>query len=58
MKNLKSVSIKIENPSLRQRYIIITTNFLLWLIIKIFRNDENKMAKQIRGLIKSACKDL
>ena len=45
--NLESVRMKITNPNLRQRIIIIRTNFLLWLIVKFNKNNEQKMKEVV-----------
>ena len=56
MKNIKGIYIKFENPNLRQRFVIIIANFLLWIIIKIFKDDEKKMTDEIKDVISSAYK--
>lgn len=58
MKDLKNVYIKMENPNLRQRFVIVSANFLLWLIIKIFKDDEKKMVDEMKDVITSAYKYL
>lgn len=54
MKSFKNVYIKMENPNLRQRFVIVSSNFLLWLIVKIFKEDEKKMVEEIKDVITSA----
>ncbi len=58
MKDLKSVYIKMENPNLRQRFVIVSANFLLWLIVKLFKDDEKKMVDEMKDVITSAYKAL
>jgi len=58
MKDLKSVYIKMENPNLRQRFVIVSANFLLWLIVKLFKDDEKKMVDEMEDVITSAYKAL
>lgn len=58
MKDLKNVYIKMENPNLRQRFVIVSANFLLWLIIKFFKDDEKKMVDEMKDVITSAYKSL
>ena len=43
---MKSIKIHIENPNIRQRFIVITANFLLWLNFKLFFNDNFKKYKE------------
>jgi hypothetical protein len=54
MQYFKSIKIKIKNPSWRQRFVIITANFLIWTIIRVFKNDEKKMKDEIKDIIKLA----
>ena len=58
MKNLKSIYIKIEKPNFRQRFIIVSANLLLWMILKFFKDDEEKMKFEIKDVIINACKVL
>ncbi|MFA6570305.1 MAG: hypothetical protein WCT77_03635 [Bacteroidota bacterium] len=58
MKDLKSVYIKMENPNLRQRFVIVSANFLLWLIVKLFKDDEKKMVDEMKDVITNAYKAL
>ena len=58
MKDLKSVYIKMENPNLRQRFVIVSANFLLWLIVKLFKDNEKKMVDEMKDVITSAYKTL
>ena len=58
MKDLKSVYIKMENPNLRQRFVIVSANSLLWLIVKLFKDDEKKMVDEMKDVITSAYKAL
>lgn len=58
MKNLENVYLKMENANLRQRFVIITANFLLWLIINVFKHDEKKMQEEIKDVIINAYKVL
>ena len=51
MENLKSVYIKIKNPNLKQKIIIITANFMLWLVVKLFEDDKEKMKNEIKDII-------
>jgi hypothetical protein len=37
---------------------IITANFLLWLITKLFKDDEKKMVDEMKDVITSAYKAL
>jgi len=58
MNEIKSISIKIEKPTFRQRIIIITANLMLWLIVKFFKDDEDKMKSEMKDIIISAYKSL
>ena len=58
MKDIKSIYIKIENPNLRQRFVIVSANFLLWLIVKLLKDDEKKMVDKMKYVITSAYKAL
>ena len=54
MKKLENIYIEIENPSVREKFILLTYNFLLWYITKIFKNDKEKMKKEIGEVTKKA----
>lgn len=54
MKNLKNVKIKMENPSWKQRIVLASANFLLWLIVRIFKDNEKKMKDEMKDVITSA----
>ena len=54
MDKLKSVYIKMDNPNIRQRIIIVTANFLLWLIVKLFSEDEDKMTAEMKDVVLNA----
>lgn len=47
-----------ENPNLRQRFVIVSANFLLWLIVKLFKDDEKKMVDEMKDVITNAYKAL
>ena len=51
MTKLKECSIKIhvDNPSIRQRWIILVSNFTLWLLSKFFDGDE--LESEIKDVI-------
>ena len=58
MKDLKSIYIVMDNPNLRQRFVIVTANFLLWLCLKLFKEDEKKLKEEIKDVILNAYKSL
>ena len=58
MIEFERVYIKIEKPTIRQRIMIIITNFLLWLIIKLFKDDKDKMISEMKDVIINAYKTL
>ena len=58
MKDLRSIYIKIEKPNLRQKVIIMISNFHLWLVIKLFKDDEQKMKTEMKDIIINAYKAL
>lgn len=49
MDNITSIKITIENPNFKQWVIMITGNFLLWLIFKLYKEDEAKLKQKIKA---------
>lgn len=58
MDELKNVYIKMDKPNIRQRIVIVTANFLLWLIVKLFKDDKDKMIAEMKDVIINAYKAL
>lgn len=48
---MKPITIYIEKPNIRQRLIMITANFLLWLISKLFNDDFDKYKEESKEVI-------
>ena len=49
---MKSIKIHIENPNIRQRFIVKTANFLLWLNFKLyFNNDFKKFKEEVKDIV-------
>lgn len=57
MVKYRSIKIKVDNCTVRQKLIVCTYNYLLWLAIRLFKNDEQRQEKEIKELIKT-CYDL
>tara|TARA_R110000823_G_C15516672_1_gene455043 strand:- start:40 stop:207 length:168 start_codon:yes stop_codon:yes gene_type:complete len=55
---MKRIYIEINNPNIRQRFVILSANFLLWLIVKLFKDDEKKMSAEVKDVIASAYNSL
>ena len=50
------LKIKVENPNLRQRVIVITANWLLWLLSKLYPDDPEFVKKEAKDIIIDAYK--
>lgn len=55
---MKEVKIKIQNPTLRQKIIVVSANFLLKLIIILFRNNQSKRDTELKEVLTAAIKSL
>ncbi len=53
---MKSIKIQVEKPTLRQRFIVMTTNWLLWLLFKLYSDDPEFVEKESKDIIISAIK--
>lgn len=51
---MKSIYIKVENPTLWQRFVVVSANLLLWLAIKLYGDDEEKLRSEVSNIIISA----
>jgi len=51
---MKSIKIQVENPTLRQRLIVMTANWLLWLLFKLYSGDPEFVEKESKDIIISA----
>lgn len=58
MDEFKRVYIKMGKPTIRQKIVIVTANFLLWLIVKFFKDDKDKMIAEMKDVIINAYKAL
>lgn len=53
---MKGVKIYVENPNFRQRFIVVTANFLLWYIAWAFSGDDEKFEKETSEVLTEAYK--
>jgi hypothetical protein len=51
MKN-KGIYLMMDNPTLKQRLVIMIANLLLWLIITFFSYDKDKIKKVVMNVRK------
>lgn len=53
---MKSIKIEVENPTLRQRVIVMTANWLLWLLFKLYSLEPEILEKESKDIIINAIK--
>ena len=58
MRKLEKVSLNMENPNIRQRFVLLYANFLLWIVSKLFKDDQDEMVKEIADIVAEARKSL
>lgn len=56
--NFKSVKLYVEKPTFKQWLIVVQYNFLLWLAIRTFRDDEKRLKEEIKDIAASCFADL
>ena len=49
---IKSMFVYIENPTVRQWILIMCANFVLWLICRLFKNDDKRKIKETKEVVK------
>lgn len=51
MANGKSIYVSIENPTLKQRFLVYAINTLLWMVIRLYSDDSEKRDNEIKDLL-------
>ena len=54
MKNIQNISIKVENPNLRQKIIIFYTNMLLSIVLWCFKSNNDEFRAMVTNIAKTA----
>jgi hypothetical protein len=54
--NYKSIRISVENPTIRQRFIVFSSNFLIWWACIIFSKNKKRLDKEVKEIITTAYK--
>lgn len=54
MKNIQNISIKVENPNLRQKIIILYTNILLSIVLWFLKSNNDEFRATVVNIAKTA----
>jgi len=49
---MESIYVSIKNPTMRQRFLVISINIMLWLAIHFFKDEKKKMDAEIKSVLK------